>query len=99
MKLAELAACIDAHLKRFEQNKRINRLRKRGTLLLSTYFGAGALANGRYVSVRYVSYHGHTSLSKVEAEKYLAWLDAGNVGTHFSMRTPRPAAKGRKKLS
>jgi hypothetical protein len=97
MKLSELAARIDAHLKRFENDKRINRLQKKGTLRLSPYFGAGAFAHGRYVGVRYISYHGHSSLTKTHAEEYLAWLDAGNIGTHFAMPTPRPTDRRRKK--
>ena len=34
----------------------------------------------------YVSYQGEASLKKAEAEAYLAWLDAGNVGRHYEQQ-------------
>ena len=67
MKLAEIAARINAHLKRFEP-----------------YYGARAWAGGRWVYVAYTSsleFDSH--LSKADAERYLDWLDAGNVGRHW----------------
>jgi hypothetical protein len=83
MKLSQIAAKIDAHLRRFEMDPKINN-RRNETKLLS-YYGAGASVAGRYVSVQYIGYQGDTSLSKAEAERYLAWLDAGNVGRHWQM--------------
>jgi hypothetical protein len=31
--------------------------------------------------VKYVDFQGDTSLTRERAERYLEWLDAGNVGT------------------
>jgi len=78
MKLQEIASRIHAHLKRFEGDPKINRIQDRR----ATYFNAHSIASGRYVSVRYVEYMGTAHLSKADAETYLAWLDAGNVGMH-----------------
>ena len=77
----DIAARIDAHLRRFEADKVINKPdEKYGTC---RYYHAGAWANAGWVNVKYVSYQGVTSLKKADAEKYLAWLDAGNVGRHW----------------
>ncbi len=81
MKLQELATRITAHLKRFESDARINAPRPAfaGT---RPYYNAHASAAGSRVSVVYVLYQGGTTLTKSQAEAYLAWLDAGNVGRH-----------------
>jgi hypothetical protein len=80
-KLAELAVSIRAHLKRFELDPVINR--KNGEHNLSPYYGVGANSSGNRVLVTYVAYQGHSGLTRTEAERYLVWLDAGNVGRHF----------------
>lgn len=49
----------------------------------SPYFQPNAYQAGRYVGVCYISFQGASNLSKADAEKYLAWLDAGNVGRHY----------------
>ena len=41
---------------------------------------------GPRVKVKYVSYQYESSLTKAEAEQYLAWLDAGNVGRHYDAK-------------
>jgi hypothetical protein len=79
MKLAEIATKIRAHLARFEANPKINT--KHNGLL--RYYGAGAHVGGARVGIRYISFQGVTYVSKAEALRYLAWLDAGNVGRHF----------------
>lgn len=86
MKITEIAAGINAHLRRFENDPEINKYPPTATReqdKLHPYFRAGSWASGRYVGVVYVSYQGPTSLTKTEAETYLAWLDAGNVGRHY----------------
>ncbi len=97
MKLAEIAARIHVHLKRIEADPKLNPYRAHDSSgwRLATeaerqrgegirwFFGARASATGRYVSVKYISYQSSTSLSKEEAERYLAWLDAGNIGKHY----------------
>lgn len=80
MKLADLAARIDAHLKRFEADPEINPRNERG---LRPYFRAGAWASARWVYLCYVSYQGPSHVSASDAARYLAWLDAGNVGRHY----------------
>lgn len=90
MTVKEIARRIDAHLKRFERDSKINAeqfflSRRTGKRESSGrhYFYAGAWAAGRWVGVIYVSYQGHTNLSRDAASRYLDWLDAGNVGTHY----------------
>jgi|SRR6267142_1185231 len=94
--LRDIAARITAHLQHFERDPKINKNkhydqkqkawvddpRRRG---VSDYYGAYAYARPRSVSVVYVSYQGSSQLKREQAEAYLAWLDAGNVGTHFKM--------------
>jgi len=51
---------------------------------LRPYYGAGAwYSGGSKLGVRYISYQSQTFLTRSEAEAYLAWLDAGNVGRHY----------------
>lgn len=78
--LAEIAAAIDAHLKRFEADPEINQRRSnKGT---KRYWNASSRRAGSYVAVTYISYQGARTLTRAEAESYLSWLDAGNAGTH-----------------
>lgn len=87
MTLKEIATRIDAHLKRFEQDKEINRYKDSRSLDgLHPYWRAGAWVGGRYVRVCYISYQGTSALTKQQAEQYLAWLDAGNVGSHWKCK-------------
>jgi hypothetical protein len=83
LKLSEIADRIDAHLKRFEASGAINKSVRRNRVDTRPYCDACAYSIGRYVFVRYVSYQGATSMKRDEAEKYLAWLDSGNVGKHY----------------
>lgn len=85
MKLTEIASRIDAHLKRFENDPEINAPRDatREQDRVGRYFRAYSWGSGRYVYVVYISFQGKIALTKPEAEKYLAWLDAGNVGKHW----------------
>lgn len=79
MSLTELAARIDSYLKRFEADPVLSK----GPAGRTIYYEARAWQAGRYVAIIYVSYQSQTNLSREEAEAYLAWLDAGHVGTHF----------------
>lgn len=81
IKMKEIAARISAHLKRFEADPEINKRKPSG---IPPYFRAGSVASGSYVYVTYVSFQGDTALRKTIAAKYLAWLDAGNEGTHHA---------------
>jgi hypothetical protein len=83
MKLAltEIARRIDAYLKRFEADPAINILTCRR--YIHPYWKAGAYQTGRYVGIKYVSFQGAFNLTREEAEKYLDWLDAGNIGRHI----------------
>lgn len=81
--LREIAVRIDAHLKRFERDPKINtRTSTRGGLRYSRFYRAGAASSGRFVYVSYVAYQGQNHLDKTDAICYLAWLNRGNVGTH-----------------
>lgn len=79
--LQKLAARIHAHLDRFEKDPACNTVSP--STNLPRFYDAACSTSGRFVYVRYISYQGTTALSKAEAEAYLAWLDAGNVGRHF----------------
>lgn len=81
--LTELATRIRAHLNRFETDKAINATDlKSGT---QPYYHANAYRAGRYLGVKYISYQGTLMLDRPTANRYLAWLDAGNVGRHQKM--------------
>lgn len=79
--LDEIAGQISAHLKRFERDPEINKRDPKYDTI--PYYHAGAWRVGSYVRVLYVSYQGGTSLKRSDAERYLSWLDAGNVGRHW----------------
>lgn len=80
--LAELGELIDAHLKRFEaaDEKKHPKDSDRRHFWQA---GAHAAKGARFVYVRYISYQGSSHLTREQATRYLAWLDAGNVGRHF----------------
>lgn len=82
--LREIAARITAHLRRFEADPEINER----VLGLAMYSGARADTplRGRLVRVTYIAFQGAHRLSRTDAEAYLAWLDAGNVGDHLAMK-------------
>ncbi len=81
MKLKEIAEAIAAHLARFETDPKANPVdRNYGT---HPFYRAGSWASGRYVCVVYVTYQGHSNLTKEQAIQYLDWLNAGNVGRHY----------------
>lgn len=77
MTVKEIAARIDAHLKRVEADPDARRR--------FNFRGASARAAGAWVRIHYATYYHVWSLRKAEAERYLAWLDAGNVGLHFGV--------------
>jgi hypothetical protein len=83
MTLTEVAAKIDAYLKKFEADPKINV--KLDSRTISPYWQAGAYQVGRFVGIIYVRFQGSFHLKRDEAEKYLAWLDAGNVGKHLRL--------------
>jgi hypothetical protein len=85
--LRDLASAICGYLHRFERDSKINAPDKpRGT---TPYYNAWAYVAGRYVVVCYVSYQGRSNLTRDEAQVYLDWLKAGNVGTHFQQQRQR----------
>jgi hypothetical protein len=79
----EIGQQINAHLKRFEADPKINVDRSPEKRGLFPYFRAGASGHRAHVYVSYISYQGQSTLKRADALKYLAWLDAGNVGRHF----------------
>lgn len=94
--LKDTAEKICVHLKRIEADPELNPyFEMRGNKWVRTdnsdnrmkghrfYNGAYASASGPRIFVTYVGYQGQSSITREEAEKYLAWLDAGNVGNHF----------------
>lgn len=82
--LAEFAARIDAHLKRFEADPAINTIVREGSGI-HMYWKAGAYVYRNRVMVRYVGFQATTTMQRSEAESYLQWLDAGGIGKHTGM--------------
>jgi hypothetical protein len=89
---AALGKKIDAHLRRIEGDlalnppKRFDATSKAWVLDpagMRAYYGARARGDRYRVWVIYVSFQGGSYMSIEDAETYLAWLDAGNVGRHF----------------
>lgn len=80
---SELAARIDAHLKRFAADHAINRNTLADGTGLSKYYNTSAFRSGSWIGVIYVSYQGSSKLTYHQAAKYLEMLDAGFVGRHF----------------
>ena len=84
MTLTQVAAKISEYLQKFEADPKINVKRDGGTI--SPYWQSGAYQAGRFVGVIYVRFQGSFTLKRDEAEKYLAWLEAGNVGKHLQVK-------------
>jgi hypothetical protein len=78
----ELGERICAHLKRFEADPVLNAEVERRRMKLRPFFNVSAFGERKYVFVSYVAYQGISKLSREQAAEYLAWLDAGNVGSH-----------------
>ncbi len=78
--MKELGQRINAHLLRLEADKKWN-VRKDGKG--SRLWNCGACASGKWIYITYVSYQGTRHVSRDDAEKYLAWLDAGHGGSHW----------------
>lgn len=89
--LKALAARINAHLQRMERDPKINVEISRDPhtpkgMGLHRFYGAGAwYIGGRYVSVTYVRYQGSTTMTREQAEIYIAALDAGSTDRHFEV--------------
>jgi len=82
LSLTEIAKRISVHLHRFERDPEINTVHIQSGV--RRFFCAGAYRGGRYVRVIYISYQGGSSLTREQAEHYLAWLDAGGIGRHHT---------------
>lgn len=96
----DLAQKIDVHLKRFERDPKINAAKRfdhekqiwiPDNLGVRNYYYARATGIRQRVLVVYVMYQGGSHLTIEEAQKYLAWLDAGNVGQHYKALREVPA--------
>lgn len=92
--LTEIADRINVHLKRFEADRERNLYKwtdRKGVMHTASHFYfAWARRAGPRVQVVYVSYQGGTNLTRAAALKYLAWLDAGNYGTHYEAERSAP---------
>jgi hypothetical protein len=94
----DIADKIHAHLERFESTEEINYPRKfvdgQGWVKTSPnsgsrpYYMAFATGVRHRVCIRYISYQGSWLLDIPDAERYLAWLDAGNEGRHIEALGP-----------
>lgn len=78
--LKQIAERIDAHLKRMENDPKINRPYEDNKM--KPYYRANAHQAGAYVVVVYISFQGSRALPRIVAERYLAHLDGGGVGKH-----------------
>lgn len=80
-KLADIAARINTHLKRFAAEP----MTAKNADGRTRFWSPSAVANGRYVSIVYISYQHHSNVPKAEALAYLARLDGGWIGTHHAL--------------
>lgn len=83
-RINELAEKIDVHLKRFERDPEINAPHPK--YKTSSYYRAYASGYRGKVTVCYISFQGQSRLTLEEAEAYLVWLNAGNVGQHHKQQ-------------
>jgi hypothetical protein len=90
MTLTEAAKNTHAHLCRIEEAQLLPSHRD-----LPVLYNAHAWRAGNRVKVRYKSFWNPSSLTRVQAEAYLAWLDGGNNGTHFDWSRTLPKARDR----
>lgn len=82
MTLTEICNRIQSHLTRFSRDPELRETPKG----YARYFYPRCYRGGAYARIRYVSYQHTSSLKRAEAEAYLDWLNAGNVGTHYEWR-------------
>ena len=82
---SEVAAKIDAYLRCWEADPAINTKYGKPGQRISRYYMAGCYTHGGWVCIVYVSFHGTEKMRAADAEKYLAWIEAGNVGEHYLM--------------
>ena len=88
--LRDIAQGIDDHLKRMENDPDIN------TIIhgMHGFYHPGAYSSSAGVHIKYVVFQGDTRITREQAEAYLAWLNAGNNGTHWSAeRSKKEEAK------
>lgn len=83
MKLNEIAARINEYLQKFEKDLSINKIDPKN--YTCKFYYANAYSGGKFVFIKYINSQGSTPLTRERAERYLAWLEAGNVGMHFEM--------------
>ena len=69
----------------FELAQDIDAISSKGATSHEAFNGAHARAAGHYVCVRYHHDQEPSFLSIYEARRYLAWLRAGHVGTHWNV--------------
>lgn len=88
MTLKEIAEKISAHLARWERDPKVNPRDPYTTMKpgMVHLYSSGAFPAGNRVAIRYVSYQHLSKLKKADAEAYLAWIDAGNIGRHYEWR-------------
>lgn len=89
LKLAEIAARINAYLQGFAADESL--VKKTITGLdgeekeITVFWQPRCSAAGAKVKICYVGYRNDTTLVKEDALTYLKWLDAGNVGKHIEV--------------
>lgn len=80
----DIVAKIDAHLKRIERDPKLNPTDPKYKVR-QFYCASASLENYNSVRLLYVAYQGDSHVTRDDAARYLAWLDAGNVGTHHTL--------------
>ena len=81
--LRALAMGIDTHLKRLEADKSFNKPLA-STGLQPLYVAGASYTAGRYITVTYICFQGHSHLDRGQAERYLAYLDGGGTAKHHT---------------
>ena len=98
----ELGQKINRHLKRIEGDPKLNpgkRFDKEkdawipDEMGVRDYYGANARGDRHRVRISYIAYQAASFLPIEDAQKYLAWLDAGNVGSHYEALKDKKVGK------
>ena len=79
--MVELADALNAYL---IEMARADAPNHKGPDAKILYFGSKARAAGAYVAITYISYQGARNVPRADAELYLAWLDSGKCGRHYT---------------
>lgn len=82
--MREVAAEINEALKAWEKDPEINAPIEGRGMVTRPFYKPYCGASGTRVFICYVLFQGGISISRSEAETYLAWIREGNFGRHYA---------------